>query len=555
MDAEQLTLMISKPYRTIARFGYDFCNGLLFTWLSSGPGIQLKYDLDTDQGADDWTYWWISGGRANYPGISNEIDRTILQTMHLDHLSFATQTETPPITPLLSLVHRHRKNVGQADDIASPAHTTRLWRWWRDGGRLEYFGQSDWLIEAEAQSLRPPEMKPSLEQKTLARVVAPEAPSAPADEPRVSLVGYPKGEFGLGEDVRLLRAALDQAGVKNIVIKAPWPIMARQSIDEPSVDAVAANFDCDVMFYVMPPVDTATLFAKVGASAFAARRKIGFWQWELDHFPIPARRTMDLVDEIWCHSEHAATAFRAATEKPVIKVPLPVFVPEPKRVPRASFGLPADAFMVFTGYDGASAVARKNPLAAILAFQQAFPKDGEIQAGLVVKAMNTMNDSLWRECRRKASIDQRIIIIDDVLDRNVYYELLRNCDAVLSLHRAEGFGRLMAEAMALGMPVIASRYSGNLDFMTDENSWLVNGELVPLFVGDYALHQGQKWLEPNVAEAARALRECATNAPERQRRAALGKQTVTGKYDLTTCGSVYSELLGRNPALSQAKLA
>jgi glycosyltransferase involved in cell wall biosynthesis len=764
MDAEQLTTTIAESYRRLLEFGYDFSNGLLFAWLSSGPIVQLEYDLETDKGADDWTFWWISWGRQNYPGISNEVDLNILQALHLNHLRTVTPLESLPLTPLLSLVYRHRNDLQQPIDIKAAGGVDQLWRWWLSSGRNAFFGSEKWLITAEVQAIhrldvsdfrktgipkptalvmlaaanskslqrkshtgdaaeiaslwatflsseakmfdlpnrgfpfipisespeasdkstqnllppglaiiamsrpdlqavfgrgkdgasdfvywwitsgreefpdlreeidrsllhslhidhlprddikrelaltplliivrdrRPdlqrlfegtdngtpklwrwwfdngraelfgqldrlidPELHPlhqletrALEQSTEGLTeIYPVASRSNSNGPSVCLVGYPRGEFGLGEDVRLLRAALDQAKITNVVINAPWPISARQSIDEPSVDASIANFDCDVMFYVMPPFDTVTLLTKMGVSAFSARRKIGFWQWELDRFPVQAKLAMHLVDEIWCHSEHTAKAFRAATDKPVVKVPLPVFVPEPRLVPRTFFGLPTDAFVVFTSFDGASSIARKNPLAAILSFEQAFPRGG-IDARLIVKAMNTQNDSLWRECLRKASIDQRIVVIDDVMDRSAYFELLRNCDAVLSLHRAEGFGRLMAEAMALGIPVIASRYSGNLDYMTDENSWLIDGELIALFPGDYAFHQHQEWFEPSIAEAARALRECAADPRDRRRRATLGMNVVVEKYNLVTCGNTYSNLLNRNPVAGQTSSA
>lgn len=750
MVAEQLTGMIGQSYRDLPRFGYDLSNGLVLAWLASGPAVQLEFDLETDQGADDWTFWWISGGRQSCPGIRGEVDGNILRALHLNHLPIVTPPETLPLTPLLSLIYRHRQDLRQLIDIGAVGSVDRLWRWWLSSGRNSFFGSEEWLLAAELQvihrleishfretgivkptplvmlasagsnpllrepyevaieenaslwraflssearmfglpnrglpfipisesskvsnkygktqlppglaiiAITRPDLQAAFEHSedgqadlvywwltvghqdfadlrdeidrsllqslhidhlprettkgelvrtpllTIIRDHRPDlkqlfdlsddgasklwrwwleygraelfgqldwlveseprslhrldvrsfeqgtAPSPEACLPvssnnqSVCLVGYPRGEFGLGEDVRLLRAALNEAKIDNVVIDAPWPISARQSIVEPSINASVAKFDCDVMFYVMPPFDTVTLLTQVGVSAFSARRKIGFWQWELDRFPIPAKLAMHLIDEIWCHSEHAAKAFRGATDKPVVKVPLPVFIPEPKHVARTSFGLPSGSFLVFTGFDGASAIARKNPLAAILSFQQAFPKDG-IDACLIVKAMNTQNDSLWRECLRKASIDERIVVIDDVLDRSVYYELLQNCDVVLSLHRAEGFGRLMAEAMALGIPVIASRYSGNLDFMTDENSWLIDGDLIPLLPGDYAFHQHQEWFEPSITQAARALRECATDHLDRRRRAALGMHTVVTRYNLDTCGNIYSNLLG-----------
>ena len=691
MDTKQIAGLIAKPYRHLSEFGYDFPNGLLLAWLACGRVTQLAFDLEADRGADDWTFWWLRGGRKNFPGISDELDRLILQDLHLQYLTPSPSSETPRLTPLLSLIHRHREDVRVSIDLHSATGTDEMWRWWLAFGMREHFESPDWLIAAHVEALdagfarklslvRPtailqtgpdcPDSLKDLLPTSLAIVrlsrpdlqaafkytedgvsdlvfwwltrgrtefadlrfrtdqallqslhldflptagsgaarrltpllgiihghrrdlrsrfdvatpdgtagmwqwwcehgereifalsdersrknqdgsepsIAQASPPTRAGKSGVCLVGHAKGEFGLGEDVRLLRAALDQANVANFVVKAPWHITARESIDEPALDAADAGFDSDVIFYAMPPFDTVMLLNKIGSRAFSARRKIGFWQWELERFPVPANLAMALVDEIWCHSEHAATAFRQATDKPVIKVPLPVSVPDTGIASRAAFGLPEQAFVVFTSFDGASAIARKNPLAAILAFQRAFPADGSVSTRLIVKAMNTENDSLWRECLRKAAVDGRIVVIDTVLDRDAYYRLLRACDAVISLHRAEGFGRLMAEAMAFGIPVVASGYSGNLDFMTDENSWLIGGDLIPVLPGDYAFHQGQRWLEPDIEKAARALRECATDGGKRRQRAALGITDIVSKYSLKTCGAAYAKLLDMDP--------
>jgi len=106
MNPEQLTSMIAKPYRHVAEFGYDFCNGLLLAWVSSGFDAQLEFDVETDRGADSWALWWINGGRNNFPGISSEVDRAILRVMHLNHLDATAASQRLPITPLLSLIYR-----------------------------------------------------------------------------------------------------------------------------------------------------------------------------------------------------------------------------------------------------------------------------------------------------------------------------------------------------------------------------------------------------------------------------------------------------------------
>jgi glycosyltransferase involved in cell wall biosynthesis len=510
---------IADALRRVERrlsFGYAVPAALLAVWASCGPNFHLDHPIDDDDGLDSLVYWWLTDGRNRYPGIRPILDDTLARWLHTDHLARTGAAGDPPITPLLQLLLRHKPELAASRDFSRPDGVRALWAWWRAEGEFAMLGEAPWS-----------------------------PPAAAADQgttPGIGIVGYPRGEFGLGEDIRHLRTSLRSTGIEPSVTRAPWRITARQGVDEPATEAADTTFARDVMFYCLPAFDTLTLLHKVGVQAFTSRRRIGFWQWELERFPDQAKAAINLVDEIWCHSEHSARAFRSATDKPVIKVPLPVSVPDVTSAPRARFGLPDDAFVVFTSFDGSSMIARKNPLAAIQAFQDACPRK-TTNARFVLKAMNTKRDSLWRECLRRAAMDDRVVILDRVIDRPAYYELLKSADAVISLHRAEGFGRLMADAMAMGIPTIASAYSGNLDFMNAGNSWLVEGRFVPLFEGDYAFFEGQHWFEANRDAAAAALRECMANPAARKLRAEAGRQTIQSGYSPEICGLKYRELL------------
>lgn len=539
----------------------------------SRPDLREAFDIESRQGrANLWSWWHYSGQSEFIPNSTWIVARSFTaialrayantrnQPDELDALGHAQlhqikalQADQKIVAALRGLwvageergessdqldvaaklalfVWGTRPDLQAAFDIRDVANRTALLEWWLETGWLEYAPSGTVLIH--------PDRTPA---KSEDDPVSPPIQFVPNCSP-ISLVGYPRGEFGLGEDIRLLRSALRTAGIEPDVIKAPWNIIARQTIDEQAEEADTADFNSDVMLYVMPAFDTLTLLNKVGLRAFQARRKIGYWQWELDRFPEPAKIAFDLVDEIWCHSEHSAKAFRSATEKPVVKVPLPVLVPEVERVPRSTFGFSDRDYIVFSSFDGASSISRKNPMGVILAFQQAFPRIGWPDARLVIKAMNTIDDALWRDCLRKAALDDRIQILNRVLDRNEYYQLLQCCDIVLSMHRAEGFGRVMAEAMALGIPTVATGYSGNLDFMNADNSWLVPGVLSPLIPGDYPFYQGQEWLEPDIGEAAKALRDCFENQEKRARLVENAKATIE-RYSPVNCGRFYAELL------------
>ncbi|MGV1861478.1 glycosyltransferase family 4 protein, partial [Rhizobium rhizogenes] len=431
-------------------------------------------------------------------------------------------------TPLMGFVYRNRPDLQNAFPVKEKVSQVDFRKWWN------HFADTEYALKKRPVHDNPPAKDHSL-------------PAEPENRhTSIALAGYPRGEFGLGEDIRLLRASLQTVGVEPDVIRVPWKITAREGINEQITEADEADFGSDVMIYVMPAFDTLTLLNKVGTRAFSARRKIGYWQWELSKFPEPAMMAFDLVDEVWCHSEHSAKAFREATDKPVIRVPLPVQPPAFEHVARSTFNLNENSFIVFTSFDGASSISRKNPMAAILAFQKAFPRNTHPDVQLVVKAMNALDDGLWRDCVRKSYLDDRIHIRNEVLDRDAYYQLLACCDVVLSMHRAEGFGRLMAEAMAIGIPVISTGYSGNLDFMTQDNSWLIPGQICKLVPGDYSFYKGQEWMEPDIDKAAEALRDCLVNPAKRECLIANAKKTLD-RYSLQNCGKQYLALIaGKN---------
>ena len=172
---------------------------------------------------------------------------------------------------------------------------------------------------------------------------------------------------------------------------------------------------------------------------------------------------------------------------------------------RSHFALPEDRFLFYFGFDFRSFVARKNPEAAIAAFQAAFPP-GDDGVGLVIKTLGGADkpDALAALNARVAT-DPRIVLRDQEYAGAEHATLVQRCDCYVSLHRSEGFGRGPAEAMLLGKPVIATAYSGNMDFMTAENSLLVDYRLMPVRPGEYPGWEGQEWADPDIEQAARHM--------------------------------------------------
>jgi glycosyltransferase involved in cell wall biosynthesis len=230
------------------------------------------------------------------------------------------------------------------------------------------------------------------------------------------------------------------------------------------------------------------------------------WNWELPLLPVDWRRGFACCHEIWVGSAFVAEAVRAAPGAPPVRVvPYPILpAPAPAAMGRADFGLPEAAFVTLALFDATSSLARKNPLGAIAAHARAFGDRAD--RILVIKTHATADAGPGWPAVAAAAARPNIRLIDDHLSRPALWALVAASDCLLSLHRAEGYGFAMAEAMALGRPVVATGWSGNMDFMAGPGAHAVPFRLVPAEDPQeiYDL-PGARWAEPDLDAAAAAL--------------------------------------------------
>jgi glycosyltransferase involved in cell wall biosynthesis len=285
--------------------------------------------------------------------------------------------------------------------------------------------------------------------------------------------------------------------------------------------------------------------SQFGAEQFDGRYNIGFFFWETSKACLAHRLGAHLVDEIWVATEYNRQVFQAITDKPVIVVGTPVpRIDDLSWASRDYFGLPAGAFTFLYTFDGASRFTRKNPQGAVRAFQQAFPDDVGVR--LVLKTQNTQwltaaDEHIYAELRRQSERDRRIIVIDESFSANEVHGLISVCDCYVALHRSEGFGYGMAEAMKLRVPVIATGYSGNADFTTEETAWPVRHRLVPVPARDFVYEEeGQEWADPDLEHAAMRMLEVRTD-PRREARLEAAHALVHARYDAAVVGRTYRE--------------
>lgn len=328
----------------------------------------------------------------------------------------------------------------------------------------------------------------------------------PPISPGANLLGYARGEFGIAESLRAYARALEHAQYPFLIFNFDVGTVSSQrdhSMDSHISDAL--HYATNIFFI---NADQMPVARKVlGRQAFTDHYNIGLWLWELEAFPRDWRCAFDLVDEVWAPTAFVRDAIATATHKPVLRMPMAVEPRAPAAMDRAHFGLQPDEFIFLFSYDFNGFASRKNPEAVIAAFQQAFD-DGTSDVRLLLKSSNGARfpDQL-ASLERLVATDPRIELRDGFLSRDEMFGLQNAIDCYVSLHRSEGFGMGLAECMYFGKPVIATGYSGNLDFMDHRNSLLVDYRMVALRNGDYPYWQNQRWADPDVAHAARLMRQ------------------------------------------------
>ncbi len=363
----------------------------------------------------------------------------------------------------------------------------------------------------------------------VARAMAPVRDESPPAASRGVVVG---GEFsqatGLGEAARVLQAACAQMGFARGI----YPMAVGGRADPSGLPAEAA-----LLLTVNAP-SLPLMLARVPRPLLRNRRVVASMAWELPAVPRSWWVARRYVHEIWACSEFCAAALEPALPGRVRVVPYPVAMLDRPALPvtREDFGLPEDAVVTTVIFGLGSSFTRKNPLAAIAAFKQAFAaRPDQI---LVVKFSG--QEAFPAEAAQVAAAAAgaaNIKIFSGSWAPARVEGLLGVSDIVLSLHRSEGFGLVPAQAMLRGLPVVATGWSGNMQFMDAHSAALVSYRLVPVNdpTGVYGAIPGAVWAEPDVTDAAAHLRRLGDDPALRKALGAAGRakaQSALGGAEL-----------------------
>ena len=314
----------------------------------------------------------------------------------------------------------------------------------------------------------------------------------------INVFGYISSKTGLGEAVRSNLSAIQSA-------KIPYTLQNFHPNLEQVLDNTYTDFSSHNSYPInlvqINPGEILQAYKQIGSEYFKGKYNIGLWFWELPKFPDHWKFAFDFFDEIWAASQYVAEAIAAVSPVPIVKIPLSIGLTKPS-LNRDSLNLPKDKYIFLFMFDFGSNFERKNPLAVINAFKQAFGQSTQ-DVLLIIKCRSHPHLLDQLQYLKDQIIDwSSILLLEGNLMKTEVDALIYNCDCYVSLHRSEGFGLTMAEAMFYGKPVIATPYSANIDFMNVSNSFPVKYQLITTNQNYGSYPTGSIWADPDIDHAA-----------------------------------------------------
>ena len=362
--------------------------------------------------------------------------------------------------------------------------------------------------------------------------------------PAMNIVGFLTADLGVGESARCMVRAADAAGIDTALVALRLPCKNRHG--DPTYEARLGESNPHPVnvLHVDPPA-TRDLVHHHGRAFFAGRHNVGYFAWELPEFPDAWTPYLDFYNEIWCPSEFTRRAIEQKSPVPVIRMPHAISFDRPAMPQaelRARFGLPTGPFLFLVLFDFHSYAVRKNPAAALAAFRESGL--GPPEAGLVVKVQNAAGSPAdFRELQAAIADLPGATIIDRTLSRAETYGLQSACDCLVSLHRSEGFGLVVAECMYLGKPVISTNWSATAEFVAPENGCPVDFELVTLERSHGPYSRGGTWAQPSVGHAAEWMRRLAADRALSARLGAAARSSIETRFSPAAIGALYRRRL------------
>ena len=460
-----------------------------------------------------------------------------------------TPAETGGLSPFLAALYRARPDVAAVFPEARGRDRDAFVSWARRTGSRE-MGYAPSMASGPTEALLTVARRVGQRLQSAAATLpvaaqadaSPPPPTVPQDGPLgVNVLGYLRTESGVGEAARGYIRALHGLGVPTTLtdLSQLAPNRAHhRTLELGGAAWYPINLVCvnaDQHFVVR---------AHVGDERFRDHYNIGVWFWELSRFPTRWHDRFADYDEIWSASSFTADGIAAVSPIPVVVVPpvlYPPAAPGSRETGRTRIGATPEEFVFLCTFDFRSYVERKNPLGVIDAFTQAFtPADA---ARLVIKTINGDEQPDVLAAMRARAAQSVVTIEDGYWSAEDLRDLTAGCDAYVSLHRSEGLGLTIADAMGQGKPVIATGWSGNMDFMNEESSYPVHYDLVEIAASIGPYTRGEHWAEPSIEHAAELMRYVMEHPEEARERGEVARQNLAEGFSEESVGRLISERL------------
>lgn len=356
-------------------------------------------------------------------------------------------------------------------------------------------------------------------------------------EKGINFIGYVEHALGLGETLRTLIRSYGVGLPDYSILPVSLPTCGEIELQE-KADFVP-RYACNAPFPVNLVVGSAIEYAHLQRSfpeAFADKYSIGVWFWEFNsHFPWP--QTTKQVDEVWTFSPvmEAALQENAPCSVKVRRMKYPLLcewkIEQERSQVRKELNWREETFVVFFNFDYASGRERKNTEGLLQAFALALKgKDAKLILKVSREGAFQKDAKQVRELPQMLGIEGQVEFVNAYWSKNKLMSVMSACDCYCSLHRAEGFGLGMREAMCLGLPVVGTAYGGNMEFMKEENSFLVPWEASCVSDDFGPYKRGWHWAEPSVEDAAGYLRLLYENPMLRRKIGKQGRKDVLYRY-------------------------
>jgi glycosyltransferase involved in cell wall biosynthesis len=369
------------------------------------------------------------------------------------------------------------------------------------------------------------------------------SPGKSSAQTSTTLVRYEENNFSIGVVGQRIQSVLENLHVERTIVN-----ISRGGRGSSTVSSLPGQkTSVPINLLAVNADQTPEVLSSMSGHLNPEGRTVGYWFWEINALPKSIfNPASDAVDEVWVATKFVANAFSKRLDVPVFVVPLPLF-DERRHGPHCGniWNRSEEPFVVLAMGDLDSIPARKNLLGSLLAYIRAFPIERDTRLDLKVSgSQSSARGAAAMSSLRKMIGDRADIrIIDAPLDQASLDTLFLQSHVFLSLHRAEGLGMNISDAVSFGVPVVYTDFGGCTDFLAPENSFPVRYRRKHIGRGNAPYPPLAWWAEPDYAGATRYLKYCYSNYPIAREKAAQARRLILKNYSLTAVSEVWAERL------------